>query len=57
MLSIIESLREIIGQPQFYNSQGVIDYGAVTEYFICGILVCIVTASIFKFLLNLTKQP
>ena len=55
MLSIIQSLREIIGEPQFYNSQGAIDYGAVTEYFICGILVCIVTASIFKFLLNLTK--
>lgn len=55
MLTIIESLREIIGVPQFYNSAGVIDYGAVSEYFICGILVCIVTASVFKLLINFSK--
>lgn len=52
MTTILESLRTIIGEPDFYiessGYSGSWDYGAMVEYIICGIIVCIVISSIFK---------
>lgn len=58
--SIIEVLRDIIGEPEFYVKLGnqtnyTWDYGAMVEYMIAGIVVCICVASVFKFILNLIK--
>lgn len=52
MQTLIESLREIIGTPDFYIESGSYsgswDYGAMLEYAFCGILVCVVVISVFK---------
>ena len=54
MNTLIEALREIIGTPDFYiegsNYSSTWDYGAMLEYMIAGILVCIVVSSVFKFI-------
>ena len=59
MKSLIEVLREVIGTPDFYITNGSYsgswDYGAMIEYMICGLIVLICVASVFKFILNLTK--
>lgn len=60
MQTLIESLREIIGTPDFYieNGQynGQWDYGSMIEYIICGLIVLVVIASVFKFILNWSKR-
>lgn len=59
MQTIIEALREFIGTPDFYiengNYSGSWDYGAMIEYVIAGLVLLVVVASVFKFLLNLSK--
>lgn len=55
MQSIIESIREVLGVPQFYMDSGVLDYGAVTEYFVGALILCIVIGSIFKCIVNFSK--
>lgn len=60
MQTIIEALREIIGTPEFYVRLGSStnyswDYGAMIEYFGALLLVLIVTASVFKLLINFSK--
>ena len=59
MNTLIETLREIIGVPDFYiegnNYSSTWDYGAMIEYMIAGILVCVVVCSVFKFLRCLMK--
>ncbi len=47
MQPIIESLREILGTPNFYLESGVIDYGAVLEYSVASILLLLVVGSLF----------
>lgn len=61
--SLIETLREIIGTPTFWNefetnnnyNSWQWDYGAMLEYMIAGILLCVVVGSVFKFLRCLLK--
>lgn len=55
MQSLLEGIRTILGNPDFYLETGQVDYGAVYEYVICGVVLCVVVASVFKFLLNLVK--
>lgn len=59
MTTLIDSLRDIIGIPDFYiegsNYSSTWDYGAMLEYMIAGILVCVVVSSVFKFLRCLLK--
>lgn len=59
MENLITSLREILGTPDFwvqmetnnnYGNTWQWDYGAMLEYMIAGILLCIVVSSIFKFI-------
>lgn len=55
MNDLISTLRDILGTPDFYiegtsSYSGTWDYGAMLEYMIAGILLCIVVGSVFKFL-------
>ncbi len=58
MQSIIEALREIVGEPNFYkqlpNYNGSTsyswDYNAMFEYFFACVVLCVVISWIFKFL-------
>lgn len=59
MGTLIEALRQIIGEPEFYITNGSYsgswNYGAMIEYMIAGLIVLVCVASVFKFILNLTK--
>lgn len=59
MQDLLTVIRDIIGTPDFYidngNYSSTWDYGAMLEYAICGILLCVVVVSVFKFLRALIK--
>ena len=59
MQTLIEYLRQIIGTPDFYiqngNYSNTWDYGAMLEYTICGIIICIIIAGVFKLLRSAFK--
>ena len=50
MKTLIEALREIIGIPEFYkqlngyNGSYTWDYGAMLEYAVCAIVLCVFTS-------------
>lgn len=53
MQSILESIRDFLGIPDFYHvledgRSATWDYGAMLEYAICGILLIVVVSNIFK---------
>lgn len=54
MQTLLESLREIIGEADFYitngNYSGSWNYGAMVEYFVAALILCIVVASVFRLL-------
>lgn len=50
MQPIIDSLREILGTPQFYLDSGAFDYGSALEYSVCALLLLVVVSSVFKIL-------
>lgn len=54
MKTILEALREYLGNPDFYVRLGTSnytwDYGAMLEYAIGGILLIVVVSSVFKIL-------
>lgn len=57
---LVDKIRDILGTPEFYKQLGIgsnytWDYGAMLEYAISGILLCIVVSSVFKFLRALMK--
>lgn len=47
MPTVIDGLRQILGKPEFYV-EGVLDYGAVFEYFVGAVILCLVVCSVFK---------
>lgn len=58
MHTVLEALRQIIGSADFYltnSGYGSWDYGAMIEYFSAVLIVCVVVASIFRFLGKLVK--
>lgn len=59
MQDLITVIRDILGTPDFYiegtNYSSTWDYGAMLEYAICGILLCVVVSSVFKFIRALVK--
>lgn len=55
MKTMIDSLREIIGTPNFYID-GSWDYGAMIEYFVCAVILCIVVSSVFRFIGKLVSR-
>lgn len=55
MNTIIDALREFLGEPDFYkhltsSTNYTWDYGAMLEYVLAGILLLIVVGSVFKIL-------
>lgn len=52
MNTVIEALREILGNPDFYitngNYNGTWDYGAMIEYMVGAMILCIVVSSVFR---------
>lgn len=52
MTTVIEALREILGNPDFYinngNYSGTWDYGAMIEYMVGAMILCIVVSSVFR---------
>lgn len=60
METLINQLREILGTPEFYTQLSgynsyTWDYGAMIEYGVCAIILCVTIASAFKFLRALVK--
>ena len=60
MTTILEGLRQIIGAADFYNADsgysGSWDYGAMIEYFVAAVVLCIVVSSVFRFLGKLVSR-
>ena len=57
MDTIIQALREILGEPDFYVQMGSNmsyswDYGAMVEYFIGATILCIVISSVFRIIVR-----
>lgn len=55
MNTIIDALREFLGEPDFYkqltsSTNYTWDYGAMLEYVLAGMLLLIVVGSVFKIL-------
>lgn len=54
MNTILEALRDILGVPDFYiegsGYSGTWDYGAMIEYFVGAVVLCLVISSVFRFL-------
>ena len=54
MTTILAALREIIGTPDFYiegsGYSSSWDYGAMIEYFVCALILCITISSVFRLL-------
>lgn len=60
MTTLLDALRKVLGTPDFWvqlpsnSSSGYTsyqwDYGAMLEYTICGIILIVCVASVFKFL-------
>lgn len=51
METLINSLRSVIGTPQFYI-EGVLNLGAATEYMLAGLVVLVVVSSVFRILIR-----
>lgn len=56
MQTVIQSLREILGKPEFQLPDGAWDYAAMIEYFVGSVIVCIVIASVFRFIGKLVSR-
>lgn len=54
MQDLLTALRSVLGEPDFYitngNYSGSWDYGAMIEYMVGAVILCIVVSGIFKFL-------
>lgn len=52
MSTVIQALRDILGNPDFYEVSsgysGSWDYGAMIEYFVAAVVLCVVISSIFR---------
>lgn len=52
MNTILQALRTVLGNPDFYiengNYSSTWDYGAMLEYFVGAVILCIVISSVFK---------
>lgn len=52
MQTILEALRAVLGEADFYETgsgySGTWDYGAMIEYFVGALILCIVVSSVFR---------
>lgn len=60
MQTLIEALRQVIGSPDFYITNGSYsgswDYGAMMEYMVAALILTIVVASVFRILGKLVSK-
>lgn len=60
MQTLIEALRQVIGSPDFYITNGSYsgswDYGAMMEYMVAAMILTIVVASVFRILGKLVSK-
>lgn len=60
MQTLIDGLREIVGEADFYVTSGgysgTWDYGAMIEYFCAVVLLSICVTSVFRFLSRLVGK-
>lgn len=60
MQTLLDALREIIGEADFYITNGSYsgswDYGAMCEYFAAVVVLVVVVASVFRFLGKLVSR-
>lgn len=60
MPTVLDALRQIIGTADFYETgssySGTWDYGAMIEYMVAAIVLCIVISSVFRFLGKLVSR-
>ena len=54
--TVIQSLRDILGAPELQLPDGAWDYAAMLEYFVAAVILCIVVASVFRFLGKLVSR-
>ena len=54
MTTILEALRQILGEPDFYHvlsgQNPTWDYGYMIEYFVGALILCITVSSVFRLL-------
>lgn len=60
MQTVLEALRSILGEPDFYkqmtsSSNYTWDYGAMIEYFCGAIILMIVVSSVFRLVSKMFK--
>lgn len=60
MQTILEALRAVLGEPNFYVRLGGStnyswDYAAMIEYMVGALILCIVVSSVFRFLMLLVR--
>lgn len=59
MTNILTALRSVLGEADFYESNGSYsgswDYGAMIEYFVGALVLLVVVSSIFKLLRSFSK--
>lgn len=58
MQTILEALRTVLGQPDFYKQlthtgNYTWDYSAMIEYLVAALILLVVISSVFKFLIKL----
>lgn len=60
MDSLIENLRIVLGNADFYETgsgySGTWDYGAMLEYLVGAVILCVVITSVFRFLGKLVSR-
>ena len=61
MDTIIEGLRQILGTADFYRQMGsqmnyTWDYGAMIEYFVGAMILCITVSSVFKIVIRWAER-
>ena len=56
MKTVLESLRDILGAPEFLLPDGSWDYAAMIEYFVGAVVLCIVISSVFRFIGRLVSR-
>lgn len=60
MDTLLNALRGIIGEADFYitngNYSGSWDYGAMCEYFVAALILCICVSSVFRIIIKLAER-
>lgn len=60
MTTLLDSLRSVLGSADFYETgsgySGTWDYGAMIEYLVGAVVLCVVIASVFRFVGKLVSR-